>query len=72
VTPVTSLSTLGLRAPLSIAEPSGGNEVWRRGCELLGVEAAREEGLRRLLGGGWELSERDGRFFGFGSGMWWG
>lgn len=64
VTPVTSLSTLTLRAS-SIAASSGGNDVWRRGCDVPGVEAFEIEGcLRRLDTGAWEVKGSEGRFLG--------
>ena len=68
--PVTSLSTLGLLAASSMADSSGGNEVWRSGWVELGVDAAVVAVLRRLAGGPWDDRDNEGRFLGFGRLVW--
>lgn len=68
VSPVMSLSMLGLRAPpVSRADSSGGKEVWRRGWEPLGVETAEGKVDFRRFEEGWlEVRDREGRFLGLG------
>ena len=56
-----------------MADSSGGNEVWRRGWEVLGVEAGVGPVFRRRGGGPPALPdrEREGRFLGLlGRGVW--
>lgn len=73
VRPVTSLSMLGLRAPVSKADSSGGKEVWRRGWEPLGVETAEwKVDFRRFVEGWPAVSDKEGRFFGLGRDAGWG
>lgn len=52
---------------MSTADPCGGNEVWRSGCDVAGVEACEAlVGFRLFAAGGCEVTESEGRFLGFG------